>query len=383
MEGKKVNFVLVLKVGIIDEVVDILDELISWVKVFIDVNFLCQQFWDQKGFKLLGGGFQYLVMVQKLVIVLVMLKQKIKGCYLVLECILFVVVEGVQVYFDVGSQIEICYFVELVIGQVVKNMIGIFWFQFNVIKVGGSCFGGVVKEIFKKVGVFGVGMMGVGIVYFIVICGIEVVLKDVLVENVEKGKSYLEKLLVKKVSCGWMIEVQKDEIFGCIMVIDSVDDLDGCDLVIEVVFEDSDLKVRVIQEVEFKLWVNGIFVLNIFIILIIQLVEVLSVLEYFIGLYFFLLVDKMQLVEIIVGKVILDEILVWVFDYVQQIGKVFIVVNDSCGFFIFWVFGIFVNEGIFMFGEGIYLVSIENVGVFVGMLVGFLVIFDEVSLILM
>jgi 3-hydroxyacyl-CoA dehydrogenase/enoyl-CoA hydratase/3-hydroxybutyryl-CoA epimerase len=153
--------------------------------------------------------------------------------------------------------------------------------------------------------------------------------------------------------------------------------------VIEAVFEDSDLKARVTREAEAKLARNGIFASNTSTIPITQLAEASAKPENFIGLHFFSPVDRMQLVEIIVGARTSDETLARAFDYVQQIGKIPIVVNDSRGFFTSRVFGTFVNEGIAMLGEGIHPSSIENAALLSGMPVGPLAISDEVSMTLM
>lgn len=383
MEGKKVNPEAALKAGIVDELADSADDMITKARAFIDANPKCHQPWDQKGFKFPGGAPHHPAMAQKLAIAPAMLKQKTKGCYPAPERILSAAVEGAQVDFDNGSLIETRYFAELVIGQVAKNMTGTFWFQLNAIKAGGSRPDGVEKETFRKVGVLGAGMMGAGIAYSTATRGIDVVLKDVSVENAEKGKSYSEKLLAKKVSRGRMSETQKAEILGRIKATDSADDLEGCDLVIEAVFEDSELKARVTQEAEPKLVNNGIFASNTSTIPITQLAGASTNAENFIGLHFFSPVDKMQLVEIIVGEKTSDETLARSFDYVQQIGKIPVVVNDSRGFFTSRVFGTFVNEGICMLGEGIHPSSIENAGLLAGMPVGPLAISDEVSMTLM
>lgn len=383
MEGKKVNPKAALKAGIVDELADSADDMITKARAFIDANPKCHQPWDQKGFKFPGGAPHHPSMAQKLAIAPAMLKQKTKGCYPAPERILSAAVEGAQVDFDNGSLIETRYFAELVIGQVAKNMTGTFWFQLNAIKAGGSRPDGVEKETFRKVGVLGAGMMGAGIAYSTATRGIDVVLKDVSVENAEKGKSYSEKLLAKKVSRGRMSETHKAEILGRIKATDSADDLEGCDLVIEAVFEDSELKARVTQEAEPKLVNNGIFASNTSTIPITQLAEASANAENFIGLHFFSPVDKMQLVEIIVGEKTSDETLARSFDYVQQIGKIPVVVNDSRGFFTSRVFGTFVNEGICMLGEGIHPSSIENAGLLAGMPVGPLAISDEVSMTLM
>jgi len=383
MEGKKLSPKAALKAGMIDELADSAADMIAKARAFIDANPKCQQPWDKKGFKLPGGAPHHPAMAQKLAIAPAMLKQKTKGCYPAPERIMAAAVEGAQVDFDNGSLIETRYFAELVTGQVAKNMTGTFWFQLNDINAGGSRPDGVEKETFKKVGVLGAGMMGAGIAYSTASRGMEVVLKDVSLEGAEKGKSYSENLLAKKVSRGRMTEEKKAEILGRIKATDSAADLEGCDLVIEAVFEDSELKAKVTAEAEPKLVKNGIFASNTSTIPITQLAKASDKPENFIGLHFFSPVDKMMLVEIIVGEKTSDETLARAFDYVQQIGKIPVVVNDSRGFFTSRVFGTFVDEGICMLGEGIHPASIDNAGVLAGMPVGPLTISDEVSLTLM
>ncbi|MDO6825439.1 3-hydroxyacyl-CoA dehydrogenase NAD-binding domain-containing protein [Marinobacter sp. 1_MG-2023] len=383
MEGKKLRPSGALKAGIIDELADSPEDMMAKARAFIDANPKCQQPWDKKGFKLPGGAPHHPAMAQKLAIAPAMLKQKTKGCYPAPERIMAAAVEGAQVDFDNGSLIETRYFAELAIGQVAKNMTGTFWFQLNDINAGGSRPEGVERETFKKVGVLGAGMMGAGIAYSTASSGVEVVLKDVSLENAEKGKNYSENLLAKKVSRGRMTEQKKMEVLGRITATDSVADLEGCDLVIEAVFEDSKLKARVTAEAEPKLVNNGIFASNTSTIPITQLAEASATPENFIGLHFFSPVDKMMLVEIIVGEKTSDETLARAFDYVQQIGKIPVVVNDSRGFFTSRVFGTFVNEGISMLAEGVHPSSIDNAGLLAGMPVGPLTISDEVSLTLM
>lgn len=383
MEGKKVNPKAALKAGIVDELASSTDDMMAKARAFIDANPKSQQPWDQKGFKFPGGAPHHPAMAQKLAIAPAMLKQKTKGCYPAPERILSAAVEGAQVDFDNGSLIETRYFAELVIGQVAKNMTGTFWFQLNAVNAGESRPAGVEKETFRKVGVLGAGMMGAGIAYSTATRGLDVVLKDVSTENAEKGKAYSETLLAKKVSRGRMTEAQKAEVLDRITPTGSADDLEGCDLVIEAVFEDSNLKANVTEEAEAKLVENGLFASNTSTIPITQLAKASARPEKFIGLHFFSPVDKMQLVEIIVGEKTSDDTLARAFDYVQQIGKIPIVVNDSRGFFTSRVFGTFVNEGIAMLGEGIHPSSIENAGVLAGMPVGPLAISDEVSMTLM
>jgi len=383
MEGKKINPGGAHKAGIVDQLASSREEMLDKARAFITANPRCQQPWDQDGFRFPGGAPHHPAMAQRLAVAPAMLKQKTRGCYPAPERILAAAVEGAQVDFDNASLIETRYFTELVIGQVAKNMTGTFWFQLNTVNAGESRPRGVAKQTFCKVGVLGAGMMGAGIAYASATHDLEVILKDVSTTNAEQGKSYSEKLLAGKVSRGLMTEQHKTGVLNRITTTGSVDELDGCELVIEAVFEDSELKASVTREAEARLTSNGIFASNTSTIPITQLAGASAKPENFIGLHFFSPVDRMQLVEIIVGARTSDTTLARAFDYVQQIGKIPIVVNDSRGFFTSRVFGTFVNEGIAMLGEGIHPASIENAAVLCGMPVGPLAISDEVSMTLM
>ncbi|WP_097460517.1 3-hydroxyacyl-CoA dehydrogenase NAD-binding domain-containing protein [Mangrovitalea sediminis] len=380
LEGKKVSPKDALKTGLIDELASDRDDLMAKARAWIKANPASAQPWDQKGFKIPGGGPTHPKVAQMLAIAPAMLRGKTKGCYPAPEAILSAVVEGLSVDFDTAERIESRYFTQLVTGQVSKNMIGTFWFQLNDIKAGGSRPDGFERRKIGKVGVLGAGMMGSGIAYASASRGLDVVLKDVSLANAEKGKQYSEGLLSKKVSRGRMTLESKQSVLDRIHPTESAADLASCDLIIEAVFEDSALKAGVTRESEPQLAEGGIFASNTSTIPITQLAEAADKPENFIGLHFFSPVDKMPLVEIIVGEKTSDETLAKAFDYVLQIDKTPIVVNDSRGFFTSRVFGTFVNEGVAMLGEGFHPASIENAAMLAGMPVGPLALCDEVSL---
>jgi 3-hydroxyacyl-CoA dehydrogenase/enoyl-CoA hydratase/3-hydroxybutyryl-CoA epimerase len=261
-------------------------------------------------------------------------------------------------------------------------MITAFWYNLNAINAGGSRPKGFDKYTTKKVGVLGAGMMGAGIAYVSAISGIEVVLKDVSVEAAEKGKAYSEGLLKKRVSRGKMTKEKADEILSKIHATDKPD-FEGCDLIIEAVFEDRALKAKVTQEAEAVMLPEGTFASNTSTLPITGLAQASARPKQFIGLHFFSPVDKMPLVEIICGAETDDTTLAKAFDYVLQIKKTPIVVNDSRGFYTSRVFSTYVMEGIAMLGEGQHPKSIENAGMKAGMPVGPLALTDEVSMKLM
>ncbi|MEG2461004.1 MAG: 3-hydroxyacyl-CoA dehydrogenase NAD-binding domain-containing protein [Acinetobacter sp.] len=380
MEGKQFGVDKAKSLGLIQDTAEtpeeLMDKAIAWVKA----NPKSQQPFDVKGYKIPGGDPKTPAVAQMLAIAPAMLRDKTKGCYPAPEAIMAAAVEGAQVDVDTALTIESRYFTYLATGQISKNMIGTFWHGLNAIKAGASRPKDVAKWQATKVGVLGAGMMGAGIAYSTAIKGIPVVLKDVSVENAEKGKAYSQKLLDKKVSQGRMTAEKRDQVLSLITATASAEDLKGCDLIIEAVFENQELKAKVTQEAEAFLVEGGVMASNTSTLPITGLANASKDQANFIGLHFFSPVDKMQLVEIIKGKNTSAETLAKAYDYVQQIGKIPIVVNDSRGFFTSRVFGTFVQEGLRLLHEGVHPARIEMAALKAGMPVGPLAIQDEVAL---
>ncbi|SDK01819.1 3-hydroxyacyl-CoA dehydrogenase NAD-binding domain-containing protein [Microbulbifer yueqingensis] len=388
LEGRQVGPQQAAEAGLVHQLAKDADELLAHARAFILANQGEEmlQPWDQPGYRMPGGDAKNPKNAQLLAIAPAMLTQKTKGVFPAPEAILAVVVEGSQVDFDTATRIESRYFVELACGQVAKNMIGTFWFGLNAIKAGQSLpdeARTVKADPVKKVGILGAGMMGAGIAYACAMKGVEVVLKDVSREAAEKGKAYAEKSLQKRLERGRTSEQHMAEILDRIHPTDSADDLKGCELVIEAVFEDRELKAQVTREAEDHLADAAIFASNTSTLPITGLAKASARPRNFIGLHFFSPADKMPLVEIICGEQTGDETLARAFAFVLQIGKTPIVVNDSRGFFTSRVFGCFTNEGIAMLGEGVTPATIENAAALAGFPVGPLAVSDEVSLTLM
>jgi len=222
--------------------------------------------------------------------------------------------------------------------------------------------------------------MGAGITYVQASKGIATVLKDVSQEKAEAGKAYSAKLTQGRVDKGRMSAEQQTQLLARIQATGAVQELKDCDLIIEAVFENRELKAKVTQEAEPMLAADGFFASNTSTLPISGLAKASIAPEKFIGIHFFSPVDKMKLVEIIRGKQTSDETVARAYDYVQAIGKMPIVVNDSRGFFTSRVFGTFVMEGVAMLGEGIPAPAIENAGIQCGMPVGPLAVLDETAL---
>ena len=380
MEGKQFGVDKAKSLGLIHDTAENKQELLNKAIAWVKANPISQQPFDVKGYKIPGGDPKTPAVAQMLAIAPAMLRDKTKGCYPAPEAIMASAVEGAQVDVDTALTIESRYFTYLATGQISKNMIGTFWHGLNAIKSGASRPKDIAKWKATKVAVLGAGMMGAGIAYATASKGIQVVLKDVTLENAAKGKAYSQKLLDKKVSQGRLTAEKREQILALITATASAEDLKGCDLIIEAVFENPELKAKVTQEAESYLVDDGVMASNTSTLPITGLAKASKDASHFIGLHFFSPVDKMQLVEIIKGKNTSAETLAKAYDYVQQIGKTPIVVNDSRGFFTSRVFGTFVQEGLRLLAEGVHPAKIEMAALKAGMPVGPLAIQDEVSL---
>ena len=357
------------------------DELIAKAKAWIKANPKAQAPWDaDPKYRIPGGNPSSPKVAQMLAIGPAMVRKESKGVYPAPPAIMAAAVEGAQVDFDTASRIESRYFASLGASQVSRNMINAFWTQLNQIKKGLSRPKDVPPQPTKKVGVLGSGMMGHGIAYVSALAGMDVVMTDAEQAGADKGKEKIAALLGKQVKRGRMTQEKADGILGKIKATADYDQLEGCDLIIEAVFENRELKAKVTKVAEAAMEQTGVFASNTSTLPITGLAEASSRPEKFVGLHFFSPVDKMQLVEIIVGEKTDDQALAKGFDYVLSIGKVPIVVNDSRGFYTSRVFGTWTNEGMAMLEEGQHPASIEMAGIQAGMPVGPLALMDEVSL---
>lgn len=373
-----------LKIGVVHELVATPEELLPRALAFIESAQgkpeACTHVWDRKDYKMPGGTPSNPKIAGMLTVAPAVLKQKTRGLYPAPEAALAAMVEGAMVDFDTAMRVESRYLAGLMTGNVARNMINTFFFNMNAIKGGQSRPKDVPRYQPKKVGVLGAGMMGSGIAYAQATRGIATVLKDVSVEAAEKGKSYTTKLTQKRVDKGQMGAEKQQGILDLITPTASAADLKGCDLIIEAVFEQRELKAMVTKEAEPMLAEGGFFASNTSTLPISGLAQASAKPAKFVGIHFFSPVDKMKLVEIIRGKDTDDETIARAYDYVQALGKLPIVVNDSRGFYTSRTFGTFVMEGAAMLGEGIPAPVIENAAMQAGMPVGPLAVLDETAL---
>ncbi len=381
LQGTRYNATRALENGLIHEVAATPEELTEKARAFIDAHPEAQQPWDVKGYKIPGGTPAHPKFAANLPAFPANLKKQLNGApYPAPRNILAAAVEGSQVDFETAQTIEARYFVELVTGQVSKNMIQAFFFDLQAVNSGASRPKDIAPRPVEKVAVLGAGMMGAGIAYSCARAGIEVVLKDVSLEAAEKGKAYSEGLLAKALSRGRTTEAERDALLARITPTADPQDVAGCDAVIEAVFEDTSLKHRVFQEIQHIVAPDALLCSNTSTLPITGLAEGVERDADFIGLHFFSPVDKMPLVEIIKGGKTGDEALARAFDLVRRIRKTPIVVNDSRGFFTSRVIGHFINEGVAMVGEGIEPASVEQAAAQAGYPAKVLSLMDELTL---
>jgi len=379
-EGNDISPPKALAMGLVTELAAGKDELMAKARAWIAANPKAKQPWDQPKFRFPGGDSRSPAVAQMFSIGPSMAAAKSQGNYPAITHIMSSVFEGGLLDFEAASVVESRYFAACAMSQESRNMIGTLWYQLNAIKKGQSRPAGVPAAKVTKLGILGAGMMGAGIAYVSAKVGIDVVLLDTTQEAAEKGKAYSQNLLDKAVKKGRSTAEKRDALLARIRPTTSYDDLAGCDLVIEAVFEDRAIKAEVTKKAEAAIGASAVFASNTSTLPITGLATASMRPASFIGLHFFSPVDKMPLVEIIVGAETSPETLARGFDYVQQIGKTPIVVNDSRGFYTSRVFGTYVMEGLALLKEGVHPRSIEVAGLQAGMPMPPLALQDEVSL---
>jgi 3-hydroxyacyl-CoA dehydrogenase / enoyl-CoA hydratase / 3-hydroxybutyryl-CoA epimerase len=380
LESRLFNPRQALELGLVHELVADAGSLRAAALTWIQAHPVSIQPWDDKTWKIPGGLPSNPKIAQALAVAPAMLRKTTRGLYPAPEAALAAMVEGAQVDFDTALRIESRYLARLVVDPVAKNMINTFFFNMGAIKAGQSRPQGVPRSKPAKVGILGAGMMGAGIAYVQASRRIPTVLKDVSREKAEAGKAYSERLTQARVDKGRMRPHEQAELLARITPTDSNSDLQGCDLIIEAVFEQRALKAAVTRDAEPMLAPGGFFASNTSTLPISGLASASSHPDKFIGIHFFSPVDKMKLVEIIRGQQTDDASVARAYDYVQALGKIPIVVNDARGFYTSRTFGTYVTEGANMLDEGIPAAVIENAGIQCGMPVGPLAVIDETAL---
>lgn len=353
------------------------EEMAAKAKAWIMANADARQPWEAPGYTIPGGdpsdpatqGLTYFGPVNVMV--------QTWGNMPAQKVITAAVIDSARVDYDTAHIIEARYFQRLLLDQVARNMMTTFFVQMNKLDAGESRPAGIEKTQVKKLGILGAGLMGAGIAFNASKVGIDVVLKDLTIENAEKGKAYAATACEKSRSID---ENKAQQILARIHATANVEDLAGCDLVIEAVFEDRDVKAAVTKETEVVLPASAVFATNTSALPITELAQASVRPENFIGMHFFSPAERMPLVEIITGEKTSDEALAIAFDLAQALGKKPIVVKDSPGFFTTRVIGQTITQGQMMLAEGVNPALIENAAAFNGSPMGPLETLDNISI---
>lgn len=396
VEGKRISPKEAFGYGMVNDIAATREEMMEKAIKWILANPKAIQPWDEfdkktgaikarENYKVPGGNVQSPNGMRTFAGGTAMVMDKTKGNYPAPIAILSCVYEGLQVNMDRAIPIEARYFVKVATSREAKNLIGVMFLGKNEADKGASRPKGIPPTDVKKLGILGAGFMGAGIAYVSAMSGIEVVLKDTTIENAEKGKDYSRGLIKKGIERGKTTTDKGEKLLSLIKPTADVADLKDCDLIIEAVFENRELKVSVTIEAEPMLVENaehgpGVFGSNTSTIPISGLANASAKPENFIGIHFFSPVDKMMLVELIRGKETSDYAVALAVDFVKKIRKTPIVVNDSRGFYTSRCFSTYTSEGIALLKDGVDPVLIENAGKNAGMPVGALAVSDEVAL---
>jgi 3-hydroxyacyl-CoA dehydrogenase/enoyl-CoA hydratase/3-hydroxybutyryl-CoA epimerase len=377
LEGKSVAPAEALKLGMVDAVVPaaaLIDTARQWILKSPDPV----RAWDKKGYRGSGGllnpGIANVMTFQPALIA-AKTQYNYPAPIAILDCIF----EGTMMPFDKALNLESKYFAKLLCDPVSRNLI-----RTTFINKGEAMKlvrrpKDVPSSKVKKVGLLGAGMMGSGVAYVSAAAGIDVVLLDSSLELAEKGRAVSAKLLAKAVERGQKSQSAADETLARIKTTAEYRDLAACDLIIEAVFEDSKIKADVTRKAEAAIGGAAIFASNTSTLPISGLAKASARPKQFIGLHFFSPVERMPLVEVIMGGDTSQETLAKSLDFVAQLKMTPIVVNDSRGFYTSRVFQTFIHEGMRMLEDGVAPALIENAAKFAGFPVGPLALVDEVT----
>ena len=379
LEGKLVSPDAAVKAGIIDEVAD--DPMAAahdWVLNAKDADLVKP--WDAKGYKMPGGAPYHPAGFMTFVGASAMVNGKTQGVYPAAKALLSAVYEGAMVPFDTALKIEARWFTNVLMNPSSGAMIRSLFLNKEALEKGAVRPAGVPDQRVKKLGVLGAGMMGAGITLVSVQAGIEVVLIDQTQEAADKGKAYSASYFDKGIARKKSTEEKKEAALGLITATTDLDALKGCDLIIEAVFEDMKVKAEMTKKVEAVIPEECIFASNTSTLPITDLAKASARDEQFIGIHFFSPVEKMLLVEIIKGAKTGDRAVAKALDFVRQIRKTPIVVNDARFFYANRCIIPYINEGVRMVQEGVKPALIENAAKLVGMPLGPLQLMDETSI---
>ena len=366
MQGKQLGPDKALEKGLVDELVEP-SELIPAAKKWILESGNATQPWDQKRYEVPGGGAGSVTFAQTMMGSNAMTHANTFGNMPSQQAILQSVYDGLLLPMDRAGKVETRQFIRVLQDPTARSMLRTLFFSLQECQKGARRPKDVPRFEVKKVGVIGAGLMGQGIAHVTAKAKIDVVLVDRDLASAERGKDKVAKTLERRLKKGRTTPDRIEAILSRIHPSESYDELRGCDVIVEAVFEDRELKAKVTKAADAQLGDNAIFASNTSGLPITGLAKASSRPANFIGLHFFSPVERMQMVEIVVGEETSQETLAKAWDYILAIKKAGIVVNDSPGFYTSRVFGTFISEGNHLLVEGVRPALIENAAKAAGM----------------
>ncbi len=379
LKGDQIQLDRAKAMKLVDDVV-LPGDLIKAAKDWIKSSGTAKAPWDMDKFKLPGGPVYAKAGMMVFSSANAVYRRETYDNYPAARAIMQVVYEGLQLPMDQALRLESRWFAHILRSPEAAAMIRSLFVSMQDLNKGARRPAGVAARPVKKIGVIGAGFMGAGIAYVSALAGIEVVLLDRDPETAETGKAHSQKLMTDQVNRGRATAAERDAVLARIKPTADYVALKGCDLVIEAVFEDRKIKEEVISRAQNVIGDQAIFGSNTSTLPITPLAAAFKDRPRFVGIHFFSPVERMMLVEIIMGKETGDAALAMALDFARAIRKTPIVVNDSRGFYTSRVVGTYLREGHLMLMEGVPAAMIENVGRMAGMPVGPLALNDEVAI---
>ena len=379
LEGKSLPPAKAKSAGLIDEVSDDpMTDARAWVLSAKDSDLVKP--WDAKGYKMPGGAPYHPSGFMTFVGASAMVNGKTQGAFPAAKALLSAIYEGAQVPFDTALRIEARWFTNVIMNPSSTAMIRSLFLNKQALEKGAVRPADVADQSVKKVGILGAGMMGAGIALVSAQAGMEVILIDQNEEAANRGKAYSQAYLDKGIKRGKTTPEKKEACLSRITATTDYSALKDADLVIEAVFEDPKIKATVTQAVEAAIPIDCIFATNTSTLPISDLAKSSTRPEQFIGIHFFSPVERMMLVEIIKGDRTGDRAVAKALDYVRQIRKTPIVVNDARFFYANRCIIPYINEGIRLVGEGVSPALVDNAARMLGFPIGPLQLVDETSI---
>lgn len=378
--GKKYHVKEALKKGLIDAIATDCKALKAMAKSYILSKPNIIKIWDKESLIPIASNPRFKVTAEVISNLNAKVQKKYKGNHPAIQTILNAQYECMHVNFDKALSIVSRHFTAVTLSATGRNMTKAFWYDYNYIRNGRSRPKGYGKFRARNIGIIGAGDMGAGIALLAAMQGIHVYLKDISISIAKQGKNIVEEQLNQLIERDKLSKAQAQEILALIHPSDQLTDFEACDLVIEAVFENEALKKRILKETELHLNKDAFIASNSSYLSIDKLGQSFSRSKHFLGMHFFVPIQKTDLVEIVVGKNTNEESIARAFDFVQNIGKVPIIVKDSIGFYCMRVLRTYLLESLLLLTEGNQAYYVRNLALIAGMKHGPFIMMDNISL---